>query len=40
VEHADNPPLFWEVMGAHRYIYRCPEEAEVLALAAAARQEA
>ena len=25
VEHADNPPLFWEVMGAHRYIYRCPE---------------
>ena len=40
VEHADNPPLFWEVMGAHRYIYRCPEQAEVLALAAAARQEA
>jgi biotin carboxylase len=40
VEYAVNPALYWEVMGAHRYIFRCPEEAEILALAAAARQEA
>jgi hypothetical protein len=40
VEFADNPPLFWEVMGARRYIYRCQEEAEILALAATARKEA
>jgi biotin carboxylase len=39
VESAENPPLYWEVMGARRYIYRCPEEAEILALAAAARKE-
>ena len=39
VECAENPPLYWEVMGARRYIYRCPEEADVLALAAAARKE-
>jgi biotin carboxylase len=40
VEHAENQPIYWEIMGAHRYIFRCPEEAEILALAAAARQEA
>jgi predicted ATP-grasp superfamily ATP-dependent carboligase len=40
VEYAVNPTLYWEVMGAHRYIFRCPEEADILALAAAARQEA
>ena len=40
VECAENPALYWEVMGARRYIFRCPEEAEILALAAAARQEA
>jgi hypothetical protein len=40
VEHAENQPIYWEIMGAHRYIFRCPEEAEILALAAAARQGA
>ncbi len=40
VECARNPPLYWEVMGAQRYIYRSPEESDVIALAAAARKEA
>jgi biotin carboxylase len=39
VEYAENPPLYWEVMGRFRYIFRCPEEAEARELAAAARQE-
>jgi len=28
VEHADNPPLFWDVMGHRRYIYRSPDEGD------------
>jgi len=39
VEYAENPPLYWEVMGRYRYIFRCPEEVETRELAAAARQE-
>jgi biotin carboxylase len=39
VEYAENPPLYWEVMGRFRYIFRCPDESEVRGLAAAARQE-
>jgi hypothetical protein len=38
VEYAENPPLYWEVMGRFRYIFRCPEEADARELAAAARQ--
>jgi hypothetical protein len=38
VEAAENPPLYWEVMGRHRYIFRCAEETEARELAAAARQ--
>lgn len=39
VECAENPPLYWEVMGRFRYIFRCSTEAEAVELAAAARQE-
>lgn len=39
VESAENPPLYWEVMGRTRYLFRCPDEAEARELAAAARQE-
>jgi hypothetical protein len=39
VEHAENPPIYWEVMGRHRYLFRAEEEAQILELAAAARQE-
>jgi len=39
VDCAENPPLYWEVMGRFRYIFRCADEAEVAELAAAARQE-
>jgi hypothetical protein len=38
LEYAENPPLYWEVMGRHRYIFRSPEEVEIRELAAAARQ--
>jgi hypothetical protein len=37
VEVAENPPLYWEVMGRFRYIFRCPEESDARELAAAAR---
>ncbi|MCU0592421.1 MAG: ATP-grasp domain-containing protein [Desulfobacterales bacterium] len=40
VECAENPPLYWEVMGRFRYIFRCAAEAEAVELAAVARQEA
>lgn len=40
VEHGGNPPLFWDIMGAERYIFRAPEESEILALAAIAREPA
>jgi len=39
VEYAENPLLYWDVMGRYRYIFRCPDEADVRELAAAARQE-
>jgi hypothetical protein len=39
VEAAENPPLYWEVMGRFRYIFRCQDEAEACDLAEAARQE-
>jgi hypothetical protein len=39
VEYAENPPLYWGVMGRYRYLFRTAEEADVLELAAAARQE-
>lgn len=39
VESAENPELYWEVMGRFRYIFRCADEAEACELAAAARQE-
>lgn len=39
VDCAENPPLYWEVMGRFRYIFRCTDEAEAVELAAAARQE-
>jgi hypothetical protein len=39
VECAENPSLYWDVMGRYRYIFRSPDEAEVRELAAAARQE-
>jgi len=39
VDYAENPPLYWEVMGRFRYIFRCSDEAEACELAAAARQE-
>lgn len=39
VEYAENPPLYWEVMGRFRYLFRTEEEDEVREIAAAARQE-
>ena len=39
VEYAENPPIYWDVMGRYRYLFRAAEEAEILELAAAARQE-
>jgi len=39
VEYAENPPIYWEVMGRHRYLLRAEEEARILEFAAAARQE-
>jgi len=38
MEHAENPPLYWGVMGRHRYIFRSPDESEIRDLAAAARR--
>lgn len=38
VETGENPPLYWDVMGRFRYIFRCSDEAEARELAAAARQ--
>jgi hypothetical protein len=38
VEYAENPPLYWDVMGRHRYIFRSPDESDIHDLAAAARQ--
>jgi hypothetical protein len=39
VEYAENPPLYWEVMGRYRYLFRTPDEAEVREIASAARLE-
>jgi hypothetical protein len=39
VEYAENPPIYREVMGRHRYLFRAEEEAKILEFAAAARQE-
>jgi len=39
MEWSDNPPLFWDVMGHRRYIYRSPDEGDIVALAAAAREK-
>ena len=39
VEYAENPPIYWGVMGRHRYLVRAEEEAQILAFAAAAREE-
>jgi biotin carboxylase len=39
VEYAENPPIYRDVMGHYRYLFRATEEAEILELAAAARQE-
>jgi hypothetical protein len=39
VEYAENPPLYWEVMGRYRYLFRAEDEAEIREMAAAARQE-
>jgi hypothetical protein len=39
VEYAENPPIYWDVMGRYRYLFRAAEEAEILELAAAARLE-
>ena len=39
VEYAENPPIYWEVMGRYRYLLRAEEEAQILEFAAAARQE-
>ncbi|MEJ5360038.1 MAG: hypothetical protein WHT06_15370 [Desulfobacterales bacterium] len=39
VEYAENPPLFWEVMGRYRYIFRAEDEGEIRSLAAEARRE-
>ena len=39
VEYAENPPIYWEAMGRHRYLLRAEEEARILEFAAAARQE-
>ncbi len=39
VDSAENPPLFWEVMGRYRYIFRAADEGEIRALAAEARRE-
>jgi hypothetical protein len=38
VETGDNPRLFWDIMGAVRYIFRAPEASAVLAMADLARQ--
>jgi hypothetical protein len=38
VETGANLPLFWDIMGETRYIFRSPDEDEILALAAAARR--
>jgi len=39
MEYAENPPLYWGVMGRHRYIFRSPDESEIRDLAAAARRK-
>jgi predicted ATP-grasp superfamily ATP-dependent carboligase len=39
VEYGENPPLYWEVMGRYRYLFRADEEAEIREMAAAARLE-
>lgn len=39
VEYAENPPIYWEVMGRYRYLFRAEEEVQILEFAAAARQE-
>jgi hypothetical protein len=38
VETAENPPLFWDIMGRTRYIFRSQDESEILRLAAVARE--
>jgi biotin carboxylase len=37
VESAENLPLFWDIMGQTRYIFRSPNQDEIRELAAAAR---
>jgi hypothetical protein len=39
VEYVENPPLYWEVMGRYRYLFRAGDESEIRELAAAARRE-
>ncbi len=39
VEWGENPPLFWEIMGRTRYLFRAEDEEEILALGAEARRE-
>jgi hypothetical protein len=38
VEHGENPPLFWQVMGKHRYIFRAENEEEIRSIADGLRQ--
>jgi hypothetical protein len=38
VEASENLPLFWDIMGRQRYIYRSQEERAIRELAAAARE--
>jgi biotin carboxylase len=38
VEFAENPPVFSDIMGRHRYIFRSENEAEIRGIAAAVRQ--
>jgi hypothetical protein len=38
LETAENPPLYWDIMGRTRYIFRSPEENDIIRLAAVARQ--
>jgi hypothetical protein len=39
IEYSENPPLYWEVMGRYRYLFRTEGEAELREIAAAARRE-
>ncbi len=38
LEHGENPPLFWQIMGRQRYIFRAGNEEEIRTIAAALRQ--